>query len=171
VTAEIGWRTYYLFREVDIDGSMIDSAHAVPDSSVYGPGGWQVAIKLTPLGADRFEEVTGNHIKRRFAILLDDEVESAPVILSRIPGGHATITMGAGKSEDQRRDALRLEATLGSGELPAPLVLVSEQQVQPSLPAGAVTALTAGAMLAFAAQLVWLLWLAFRPQSAAAPSS
>jgi preprotein translocase subunit SecD len=70
--------------------------------------GATVRVELTPDGGRRFEEFTGANIKRRLAILVDGRVASAPVILSRIPGGIISITMGAGDRDQQRADAERL---------------------------------------------------------------
>lgn len=91
--AEIGWRTYYLFGKAEITGDMLRDAQAVPDQSSGGLGGWYVSLTFTDAGGDRFEEVTGANIKRRFAIILDNKVESAPVIQTKIAGGHAQITL------------------------------------------------------------------------------
>ncbi|APR75931.1 Protein-export membrane protein SecD [Minicystis rosea] len=129
---EIGWRTYYLSSRTELDGEMVRNGHAFPDPQERSKGGWLVRMELTTKGADRFEEITAQNVKRRFAITLDGQVESAPVIQSRIPGGVATITMGTGSAEQQRRDAQRLELVLLSGALPAP-VMLQQQFVMPPL--------------------------------------
>jgi preprotein translocase subunit SecD len=73
-----------------------------------------VRLEFSKEGGDRFEAYTAAHIKRRFAILVDGKVMSAPVIQTRIPGGVATITMGAGDPDQQRADAKKLvEALVG----------------------------------------------------------
>ena len=70
-----------------------------PSNTQSGMPEVYVAITFSPAGADRFEEVTGANIQRRFAIILDDVINSAPVIKSKIGGGRASITMGAGDPE------------------------------------------------------------------------
>ena len=83
----------------------------MPDQQRHGGlGGWYVAITFTPAGGDRFEEITGANIKRRFAIILDDKIESAPVIQTQIAGGHAQITLGAGDTESAARRSAQARA-------------------------------------------------------------
>ncbi len=133
ILEEVGWRSYYLFSKAEITGDMIRDAIARPDQSEGAFGRWIVSMEFTTLGGDRFEQVTGNNIKRRFAIILDDKVESAPVIQGKIAGGSGQITMGAGTPEQQLRDAKKLELVLRSGALPAPISLSNEQVIGPSL--------------------------------------
>jgi len=96
-------------------------------------GGWHVALTFTESGGKAFEKITGANVKKRFAIILDTRVESTPVILARIAGGHAQITMGASDPEVQLRDARKLELVLRSGALPAPISPSNEQRIGPSL--------------------------------------
>jgi preprotein translocase subunit SecD len=133
ILEEVGWRTYYLYSKAEITGDMIRDAQARPDQSEGAFGRWVVSMEFTTLGGDRFEEVTGNNIKRRFAIILDDKVESAPVIQGRIAGGSGQITMGSGTPEQQLKDAKKLELVLRSGALPAPISLSNEQVIGPTL--------------------------------------
>jgi preprotein translocase subunit SecD len=130
---EIGWRTFYLWSKAEITGDMIRDAQARPDQSESGMGGWYVSMEFTPRGGDLFEEITGRNIKRRFAIILDGKVESAPVIQSKIAGGHGQITLGAGSAEQQLQDARKLELVLRSGALPAPISPSNEQRIGPTL--------------------------------------
>ena len=130
---EIGWRSYYLFSKAEITGDMVRDAQARPDQSDRGMGGWYVSMEFTPLGGDRFEDITGRNIKRRFAIILDGKVESAPVIQSKIAGGHGQITMGSSSVEQQLQDSRKLELVLRSGALPAPISPSNEQRIGPSL--------------------------------------
>ncbi len=131
---DIGWRTFYLFSKAEVTGDMIRDPHAVnQQSSDRGLGGWVVTMEFNSQGADRFEEVTGKNVGRRFAIILDGKVESAPRIISKIAGGHCQITMGAGSPEQQLEQAKKLEIVLKSGSLPAPISLSNEQRIGPSL--------------------------------------
>ena len=75
-----------------------------------------------------FHEVTRENIRKRLAIVLDDNVYSAPVIQDAIPGGRAQIT-GQFTSEDARDLAIVLRA----GALPAPVVILENRTVGPSL--------------------------------------
>jgi preprotein translocase subunit SecD len=130
---EIGWRSYYVQSRADVTGDMIRDAQAGPDQGGGPFSGWQVNMDFTPLGADRFEQATGNNINKRFAIILDDKVESAPVIQGKIAGGSARITMGRNNPQQQLADAKKLELVLRSGALPAPIEYKGEQQIGPSL--------------------------------------
>jgi preprotein translocase subunit SecD len=151
---EKGWRTYYLYQRAEVTGEYItDAARAVNTSS--GMPEVYVSITFSPAGADRFEEVTGANVQRRFAIILDDVINSAPVIKSKIGGGRASITMGAGDPDTQLKNAEKLEMVLRSGALPAPITPSNESLIGPTLGAdaikkGAIGALGgAGLVLAF----------------------
>jgi preprotein translocase subunit SecD len=130
---EIGWRTYYLKSRAEVTGDMVRDATAQPDQSEGGLGGWHVALTFTDQGGRVFDRITTANIKRRFAIILDGRTESAPTIQTRIPGGHAQITMGSSDPEVQLKDSRKLELVLRSGALPAPISPTNEQRIGPSL--------------------------------------
>ncbi|WP_437774129.1 protein translocase subunit SecD [Sorangium sp. So ce1097] len=157
VIEEIGWRTYFLFSKAEITGDMVRDAQALPDQSEGGLGGWYVSMDFTPLGADRFEDITGRNIKRRFAIILDDKVESAPVIQTKIGGGRAQITMGSQNPDQQLQDARKLELVLRSGALPAPISPSNEQRIGPSLGQDAIQQSMKGAIASGTLVLVFML--------------
>jgi len=122
---QVGWRTLYLVARPELTGADVTDATTGRDRR--GSDQYYVMLTFAPAGAARFEQVTGDNVNRRFAIVLDGIVESAPVIMQRIGGGKATITMGAGDPEKQRREATQVQLTLRSGALPAPLHLASEE--------------------------------------------
>ncbi len=129
---ETGWRTYLLKTRAEITGEQVRDARAEP-AAESAMGGWRVALSFTDQGGAAFERITGANIKRRFAVILDERIESSPVIQTKIPGGHAVITMGSGDPEVQLRDARKLELVLRSGALPAPISPSNEQRIGPSL--------------------------------------
>jgi preprotein translocase subunit SecD len=135
-----GWRTFLLHAKAEVTGDMIREAQATPDQSERSLGGWLVRLEFTPVGAERFEDVTGKNVKRRFAIVLDGKVESAPVIQGKISGGSGVITMGAGSLDEQQTNAKKLELVLRSGALPAPISPSNEQRIGPSLGQDAIEA-------------------------------
>jgi protein-export membrane protein SecD/preprotein translocase SecF subunit len=93
-----------------------------------------VQMRFTGTGGKRFEEITGANIKKRMAIILDDVIESAPVIQSKIAGGHAQITLGSGRGyEKQIEEANQLSLVLKSGALPASIDILEQRQVGASL--------------------------------------
>jgi preprotein translocase subunit SecD len=136
-TEENGWRTLYLYSRADVTGDYITDAQVQQDQN-QGLGQWIVLISFSPAGAERFEEVTGANVGRRFAIILDGVVDSAPVIKTKIGGGRATITMGAGDPEKQLQDARKLELVLRSGALPAPITPSNESLIGQTLGADAI---------------------------------
>lgn len=144
---EVGWVTHYLKSRAEITGDMVRDAQAVPDQSAQSLGGWYVALTFTDSGGATFERITAENIKRRFAIILDDRVESAPVIQDRIAGGRASITMGSGDPTAQLRDARKLELVLRSGALPAPITPSNEQHIGPSLGQSSIDLAVRGALV------------------------
>jgi len=87
-----------------------------------------VALEFDPRGGKMFDRITAANVKKRLAIILDDNVYSAPVIQERISGGRAQIT-GA-FTLDEARD---LAIVLRAGALPAPVKILENRSVGPSL--------------------------------------
>lgn len=87
-----------------------------------------VSLNFDKEGGKIFDEVTFNNIGKRLAIVLDGQVHSAPVIRDRIPSGRAQIT-GSFTPEEASDLALVLRA----GALPAPVKIIEERTVGPSL--------------------------------------
>jgi preprotein translocase subunit SecD len=87
-----------------------------------------VELILNSRGARLFEEITGANVRRRLAIVLDNSVYSAPVIQERIGGGRASIT-----GNFNIKEARDLAIILRAGALPAPVEIVEERTVGPSL--------------------------------------
>ncbi len=87
-----------------------------------------VSLTFNNQGAATFERLTGEHIKRRMAIVLDGKVYTAPTIQDRIAGGRASITGNFTTAEAQD-----LAIVLRAGSLPAPVSILEERTVGPSL--------------------------------------
>lgn len=87
-----------------------------------------VSLTFNARGARRFEEVTSENVGRRMAIVLDGKVYSAPVIRERIGGGRASISGSFTTAEAQD-----LAIVLRAGSLPAPVSILEERTVGPSL--------------------------------------
>ncbi|MCL2448494.1 MAG: protein translocase subunit SecD [Polyangiaceae bacterium] len=156
---QVGWRTLYLFGRAELTGDYITDASTGQDQQDFGR--YYVELSFSPAGADRFEEVTGANVNRRFAIILDDVVDSAPVIKQKIGGGRATITMGSGDPDKQLHDAKQLELVLRSGALPAPITPSSEQTIGPSLGRDAIKEALKGGAIGSMAVLLFM-WLYYR---------
>ena len=92
-----------------------------------------VSITFDKRGARDFERITGDNVNKRLAIVLDDKVESAPVIQEKIAGGKARIT--GNFTLDEAKD---LAIVLRAGALPAPVNILEERTVGPSLGADSI---------------------------------
>jgi preprotein translocase subunit SecD len=85
-------------------------------------------MEFDDIGGKLFEQITGANVKKRLAIILDNNVYSAPVIQERIAGGRAQIT---GRfTMDEAND---LAIVLRAGALPAPVKIIEQRTVGPSL--------------------------------------
>ncbi|MBN1275950.1 MAG: protein translocase subunit SecD [Deltaproteobacteria bacterium] len=116
---------YLLKKRTALTGEYLTDARVQIDSQYNEP---YVSISFDARGAKLFEKITGENIKKRLAIVLDDTVNSAPVIQDRISGGKAQIT---GRfTMDEARD---LAIVLRAGALPAPVKIIEERTVGPSL--------------------------------------
>jgi len=92
-----------------------------------------VSITFDKKGARDFERITGDNVNKRLAIVLDDTVASAPVIQEKIAGGQARIT--GDFTLDEAKD---LAIVLRAGALPAPVNILEERTVGPSLGADSI---------------------------------
>ncbi len=112
-------------KDAMLTGALLSEAKVSLDTQFGTP---HVSITFNPEGAKRFEEVTGANVKKRLAIVLDNTVYSAPVIQEKIAGGSAQITGSYGMEE-----AKDLSIVLKAGALPAPLKMLQNVTVGPSL--------------------------------------
>lgn len=93
------------------EGDVIQAQTVV--SNMGGEPDVAVTLTLSPGGAARFEAITHEWTKRRLAILIDDEITSAPLVQTAIRGGQVRISMGVGDSEKKIAEAKRLARALG----------------------------------------------------------
>ncbi len=124
------WRTHLLVRQVELAGSAVSKAQVVFNPTTNFP---EVLITFNRYGGNKFESLTGRSVGRRMAIILDDKVNSAPVIQAKIGGGRSTITMGGTNSKEVYREAQDLVDVLRTGSLPAPLKEESSSFIGPLL--------------------------------------
>src|SRR5215469_11692852 len=106
-------------------GEYIQDARVRPAQQLQGAS---VELILNAAGARLFEQITAANVKRRLAIVLDNRVYSAPVIQERIAGGRASIT-----GNFDLKEARDLAIVLRAGALPAPVEILEERTVGPSL--------------------------------------
>jgi preprotein translocase subunit SecD len=116
---------YLLKKRTLLTGAHLTDARVQIDSQYNEP---YVSIDFDKKGARDFERITGENVKKRLAIVLDNKVYSAPVIQEKIAGGKARIT-GHFTTEEARDLAIALRA----GALPAPVNILEERTVGPSL--------------------------------------
>ncbi|PIE66037.1 MAG: protein translocase subunit SecD [Deltaproteobacteria bacterium] len=124
------WRTQFLFDKVDVAGTHLARARSSYDEKNRPV----VLLDFNSEGARLFAEATGNNVKEYMAILLDDDVKSAPQIEEKIAGGRARITMGGGGNVSQMvKEARALAQVLNQGAYQAPVYKVHDNEVGPSL--------------------------------------
>ncbi len=121
----VGMRPYLLKKEVLISGDLLSEARVSIDTRYNEP---YVSLTFNAAGAKAFEEVTGEHVQENMAIILDNNVYSAPVIRERIAGGSAQISGNFTMEEAQD-----LSIVLRAGALPATLKMLQNVTVGPSL--------------------------------------
>ena len=124
-TGEKSSAPYLLKNKALLTGASLETAK-VQISNRFGDP--TVSLTFNSQGADDFERITGENVRKRLAIVLDGVVHSAPVIQERISGGHAQIT--GNFTLDESRD---LAIVLRAGALPAPVNILEERTVGPSL--------------------------------------
>ncbi|MDP2278091.1 MAG: protein translocase subunit SecD, partial [Nitrospirota bacterium] len=110
-------------KQAALKGDLLKEAKVTLDS-----GQPHVSMVFNPAGAKLFDEVTAANVKKRLAIVLDNTIYSAPEIKERIGGGNAQIS-GSFSMEE----AKRLATVLREGALPAPLKMLQNITVGPSL--------------------------------------
>ena len=110
-----------------------------------------VTFRFNPTGARKFGDYTAQNIGKPFAIVLDEEVISAPVIRDHIPGGSGIIS-GNFTVEESTQLAILLRA----GALPAEMVFLEERTIGPELGADSIEAGRIASLVAFAAVLVFM---------------
>ncbi|MBM3293829.1 MAG: protein translocase subunit SecD [Candidatus Aminicenantes bacterium] len=111
-----------------------------------------VSFSLNPDGARRFETATGENINKLMAIILDDKVQSAPVINSRIQGD------GIIQGNFTVEEAEDLVLILKSGALPASMKYLEERTIGPSLGADSIRAGLMASVVALALVIIFMIF-------------
>ncbi|MEE3101877.1 MAG: protein translocase subunit SecD [Pseudomonadota bacterium] len=142
-------RFYLLERQALITGDRLTDAQPGFDSRTSQP---VVNFRFDAAGARRFGEVTAANVGRPFAIVLDDEVITAPNIREPITGGSGQIS-GSFTVET----AANLSILLRAGALPAEITVLEQRTVGPDLGADSIAAGEIAVVVAFAAVLIVML--------------
>jgi preprotein translocase subunit SecD len=124
--ARTSGQPYLVQKRVVVSGADLEDARVdLSGSSGKGPA---VSITFNNRGARAFALATEENVGKRLAIVLDDKVYSAPVIQEKIGGGHAQIT-----GRFTVEEATDLAIVLRAGSLPAPVEILENRSVGPSL--------------------------------------
>ena len=116
---------YMVNKEPELTGGVITDATANIDPNTSAP---IVTMTMNSEGATEWARITGANVNKRIAIMLDGGIFSAPVVKGKIPGGRSQIEGMADLNE-----AKLLEIVLKAGALPAPVDIIEERSVGPSL--------------------------------------
>ena len=125
VSGQVSRNAYLLKDRTLLTGEYLTNAEVRIDTQYNRP---YVALSFDDRGGKLFEKITGEHVKERLAIVLDGNVYSAPVIQDRISGGNAII-----EGQFSMEEAKDLAVVLRAGSLPAPVNILEERTVGPSL--------------------------------------
>lgn len=139
---EDGGRKIAVRNTVSVGGDDLLDAQATTDPQTGMIG---VSLSFNNRGARKFAEISANNIGKQFAIVLDGKVLTAPVFRSAIPNGKAEISGGFRTLKEANELALLLRA----GSLPAPLKVVEERTVGPSLGADSINDGKSATIIAF----------------------
>lgn len=140
---------YPVLSKVELSGDMLVDAHASYDGQSGEP---VVSFRFNAAGAGKFGQITAANVGKPFAIVLDNKVITAPVIRSPILGGSGIIS-GNFSVESANDLALLLRA----GALPAPLKIVEERSVGPSLGSDSIAAGAKASVVAVAFVVVFMI--------------
>ncbi len=144
---------YLVKKEAELQGSMLTNA----DVQISGgdanlsAGGAEVHMTLNSEGTKLFAKTTGMNVGKQLAIVLDSKVGSAPNIKEKIPSGSARID-GIGNMDEAKDLALMLRA----GALPAPVRVLTENTVGPSLGQDSISSGTRSAVIGLLLVMVFV---------------
>jgi preprotein translocase subunit SecD len=143
------YNVYGVVREADLTGDVVTEAFPSFDQSSNQP---MVLMEMTGEGGERWAQITGANIGKRIAIILDGRVYSAPTVQNKITGGSSQIT-GATSPEE----ANLLAVVLKAGALKAPVKIIEERVVGPSLGEDSIRRGITSSLLSFALIVLFML--------------
>jgi preprotein translocase subunit SecD len=141
--------SYLVKKKQTITGEMLTNAQPGFDQQT---GGSEVVFRMNGVGSRRFADITRQNIGKRFAIVLDKKVISAPVIQGVIPSGSGSIT-----GHFTPESANELSVLLRAGALPAPMKVEEQRTVGAELGIDAVHAGTLSAVVGLVATMIFML--------------
>ncbi|MDZ7343327.1 MAG: protein translocase subunit SecD, partial [candidate division KSB1 bacterium] len=146
---------YLLKKEAELTGAMLNDAQATIASGagMTRQGEWVVSMQMNSEGTKVFSRVTGANVNKQLAIVLDGKVVMAPNIREKIPSGTAQIegNMGANEAKD-------LAIVLRAGSLQAPMQVIAEHTVGPSLGRDSITKGQLSAVIGFVFVILFMVF-------------
>lgn len=139
---------YGVAREADLMGDVIQDAYPSFDNTNKPV----VMMSMNEEGSEEWSKITGANIGKRIAVVLDDRVWSAPTVQNKISNGSSQIS-GAFAPED----ANRLAVVLKAGALKAPVKIIEERVVGPSLGEDSINRGLTSSAISFALIIVFML--------------
>ena len=147
------YRMFYLEGESELTGGVVEKASATIGGTGSSASGQSIVLlDMNSEGSRTWSRVTGGNIGRRVAIVLDKKVHMAPVIRSKISDG-GTMIEGFANLDEAKDIAIVLRA----GALPAPVNIIEERVVGPSLGADSVAKGTQSVLIGLALVLVFMI--------------
>jgi len=119
------FRMYLVNKAPELTGSVVTNANANLDPTTNAP---VVNMEMNSEGATEWARITGANVNKRIAIMLDGVVFTAPNVKNKITGGRSQI-----EGSENIEEAKLLEIILKAGALPAPVDIIEERVVGPSL--------------------------------------
>ncbi|NTU67859.1 MAG: protein translocase subunit SecD [Chlorobiaceae bacterium] len=141
---------YLVKKSPELTGGVITEAKATFGTENVQP---EVSMSMNDEGTSKWARITGANIGKQIAIVLDGAVYSAPVVQSRIPNGNSVINGISGLEE-----AKDLEIILKAGALPAPVRILEERTVGPSLGSDYIQAGLMSMIWGFAAVAIFMVF-------------
>ncbi|MEL1223366.1 MAG: protein translocase subunit SecD, partial [Candidatus Neomarinimicrobiota bacterium] len=147
------YKLYYLEKRPELTGGIVEEARADLGSLGGGSAGQPVvSLSMNSEGSRTWSRVTGANVGERIAIVLDQKVHMAPSIREKIPGGRTQIEGFADLNE-----AKDLAIILRAGALPAPVNIIEERIVGPSLGADSISQGTQAVLIGLVSVLIFML--------------
>lgn len=138
-------------KKTDLTGNDLQQTSVTFDSSTGSP---QVQLVFTPEGTKKFADITKRNVKKRVAIVLDNQVIEAPNVNGPILTGNAVITGGFTTEQ-----AKQLSVELNAGALPVPLSVLEQQSIGPTLGSLSLTKSLFAGVLGFIIIVVFMTFL------------
>lgn len=142
---------YFIKKQEAMSGETIETANSDVARGGFSAGSAVVSLKFNSKGARKFSRVTARNIDNRLAIVLDNTVYSAPSINEKISMGSAQISGSFTMDE-----AKNLAVVLQAGALPAPVEIIEERTIGPSLGRDSIQKATYAAIIGFGLVMLFM---------------